>query len=430
MIKPLKDWNKFWFEPQTAHVLGLARIAIGLITIYSYALFAKDVTVFFSDQGVLTSQTLALTMTRDWHSLLYYITSPLGVKLLLALLFIAAFSFTIGFKTRASAIILFVLVASFNERNNLVLNSGDTVLRLMIFFFIFSPAGRAYAVDSLMARLKIPESEAMLPFASPSWAQRMMQIQVAVIYFVTAYAKSRGELWHGGEAIYYVVGLIDFHITGVEQLMNYPLIYSALTFVTLFVELSLPFLLFFRATRPYAVVAGIGLHAWTMVFMLLPVFPILMMSTYIIFFSEDELGGLLQRIRTRLKKRGRVFFDGHCPLCLRSRKIITLMDLFARVDFVDFRPLKSKQLPKGVDLEKLEGEMHLVTPKGKVLKGFEAFRWMSARIAATFWLTPFFFFPGVPYFGKKLYRWVARNRLALVKVKGADKCPLHGCERV
>lgn len=430
MINPLKDWNKFWFEPQTVHVLGLFRIAIGLITIYSYALFAKDVTIFFSDEGVLTSQTLASTMTRDWHSLLYYITSPLGVKLVLALLFIAAFSFTIGFKTRASAIVLFVLVASFNERNNLVLNSGDTVLRIMIFFFIFSPAGRAYAVDSLMARLKIPEPEAMLPFASPPWAQRMMQIQVAVIYFVTAYAKSRGELWHGGEAIYYIVGLIDFHITGVEQLMNYPLIYSSLAFLTLFAEVSLPFLLFFKATRPYAVLMGIGLHAWIMVFMTLPVFPILMMSTYIVFFSEDEVNGLLERIRLQWGKKGRVYFDGNCPLCLRSRKIMKLMDLFARVDFVDFRPLKSKQLPKGVNLENLEGEMHLVTPKGKVLKGFEAFRWMSARLPATFWLTPLFYMPSAAFFGKKIYRWVARNRLVLVKVKGADKCPLHGCERV
>jgi predicted DCC family thiol-disulfide oxidoreductase YuxK len=168
-----------------------------------------------------------------------------------------------------------------------------------------------------------------------------------------------------------------------------------------------------------------------MVFMTLPVFPILMMSTYIPFFSEDELEACLEKIRRRYAgRKGKVFFDGACPLCLRSRKIISLMDLFSRIDFVDFRALNAEALPKGVDLKNLEGEMHLVTPRGRVLKGYDSFRWMAARLPATFWLTLFLHIPGVPYLGRKIYRWVAKNRLELVKIEGSDSCPLHGCGHV
>ena len=191
MIHPWRDWCRFWFRPQSAHVLGLYRIVLGLLTIYSFALFAKDAAAFFSDAGVLTAQTLSSSMDRPTPTLLLWIRSPLGVSLALAALFIAAACFTAGWHTRAASIALFVLVASFHERNNLVLNGGDTVLRTMLFFFMVAPAGAALSVDRILQRLRQPEAA---PAQIVPWAQRMMQVQVAVIYLVTAYAKTRGNL--------------------------------------------------------------------------------------------------------------------------------------------------------------------------------------------------------------------------------------------
>src|SRR6185503_7761645 len=169
---------------------------LGLLTIYSFALFAKDATVFFSDACVLTSQTLSSTMGRPYHTLLQWIRSPLGVSLALAALFFAAACFTVGWHTRAASIALYVLVTSFHERNNLVLNGGDTVLRTMLFFFLFAPAGAALSVDRILQRLRHPGGTVPAPEQIVPWAQRMMQVQVAVIYLTTVYAKSRGSLYH------------------------------------------------------------------------------------------------------------------------------------------------------------------------------------------------------------------------------------------
>jgi hypothetical protein len=99
--------------------------------------------------------------------------------------------------------------------------------------------------------------------------------------------------------MYYVFGIVDFNVRGIENLMNYPVLYSALTFGTLLVEIAIPFLIWFRATRPYVVVLGILLHLWIMVCMILPVFGILMVATYLCFFSEDEVG----QAREWLKRR-------------------------------------------------------------------------------------------------------------------------------
>jgi len=300
MRRFLRDWDRFFFQPQTARVLGLYRIAIGLLTIYSFLLFAKDTTAFFSERGVLRLETVERVNTREWHTLLAYVGSPFGVKCMLALLFAAGACFTLGIHTRISSVALFVLVTSFHERNNLVLNSGDTVLRTMLFLFMFAPAGAALSVDALRRRLRSPGPGAPGPVLVAPWAQRMMQLQVALIYFTTVYAKTRGDLYHNGSAMYYVFGIVDFSVRGIENLMNYPVLYSALTFATLFAEIAISFLIWFRATRPYAVAMGILLHLWIMWCMVLPVFGILMVTTYVCFFTEEEYDGAKEWLRKRL----------------------------------------------------------------------------------------------------------------------------------
>jgi predicted DCC family thiol-disulfide oxidoreductase YuxK len=429
MIRPFDDWNRFWFAPQTGRVLGLYRIAIGLLTVYSFSLWAKDAVVFFSDDGVLTTRTLQGHMGREYHTLLQWIGSPLGVCFALGALFAAALSFTVGLCTRVSSIVLYILVVSFHERNNLVLNGGDSVLRTMLFFFMFAPAGAAFSVDALRRRIRCPDAG---PALVTPWAQRMMQVQVAVIYLVTAYAKSRGALYHEGTAMYYVFGLVDFNIRGVEQLMNYPIVYSSLTYAVLFTELALPFLLWFRVSRPYAVLLGILAHGWIILFMTIPVFGVLMLATYLPFFSEDELSTALERVRRRFeRRRAKVFFDEACATCLKVRTLVSVLDLFGRVEALDARSVAPELLPPGWARRDVLEERVLVTPAGRVRTGFDAYRWLAARLPALAWSTPLWYLPGVAPLGRALYRRVARGRSLPARCPDSADCsveesPLQG----
>jgi hypothetical protein len=263
--------------------------------------FAKDTTTFFSDRGLVTVATLEKVVTRDWHSILAWIRNPLGVKVVLAALFVTGTCFTVGLYTRVSAIVLFILVTSFHERNGLVLNSGDAVLRTMLFFFMFAPSGAAFSVDRL--RNQKWHGDSPLPDVQIlPWAQRMMQIQVALIYLTTAIQKTRGDLYRNGSAMYYVFGLVDFNVHGIEQLTNYPGLYKTLTFGMLGIEFALPCLLWFKASRPYAIAMGVTLHLWIMWCMTMPVFGILMIATYICFLSEAELDGVIAWCRLRQEK--------------------------------------------------------------------------------------------------------------------------------
>jgi len=294
----------------------------------------------------------------------------------------------------------------------------------MLFFFMFAPAGAALSVDRILQRLRQPESppEQIVP-----WAQRMMQVQCAVIYLVTAYAKSRGSTYHDGTAMYYVFGLVDFNLRGVEQLMNYPVLCSFLTFAVLGVELSIPFLLWFRASRPYAVLLGLFAHGWIMLFMNIPVFGVLMLATYLPFFTEREFARVAVRIRRWADaRRAQVYFDGECPMCTRARRLVDALDATGRIASLDAR---TADPPPGVDRRTLLEEMVLRTSRGTVLRGFDAWRWLLARFPATFWFAPLLHLPGVAFVGRRVYRSVARGRTILSRCEAAAVCESTSASR-
>jgi len=112
---------------------------------------------------------------------------------------------------------------------------------------------------------------------------------------------------------------VDSKVHGIENSLSCPVIYSTVTYATLFVEIVLPFLMWFRAARPYAVAMGISLHLWIMIAMTIPVFGILMVTTYIAFYRDEELDEGLDWIRKPIALRpARVYVDGDCGLCMRA----------------------------------------------------------------------------------------------------------------
>ena len=125
------------------------------------------------------------------------------------------------------------------------------------------------------------------------------------------------------------------------------------------------------------------------------------------------------RLADHARGKGVVLYDGMCPLCQRSVRALRRMDWRHRLHFQDCRDtanLPESRVP--LDPAKMLEAMHVVTPdRRRVYAGFAAFRWMAWRIPILMPLTPLMYIPGVPWLGRKLYRWVAKNRYNLVPCK-------------
>jgi predicted DCC family thiol-disulfide oxidoreductase YuxK len=111
-----------------------------------------------------------------------------------------------------------------------------------------------------------------------------------------------------------------------------------------------------------------------------------------------------------------VLYDGNCPLCLKSVAILKRLDWRRRLGYRNARDLAN--LPESavpLNVERLLNEMHLLTPdRRRVFAGFGAFRWMASRLPLFWPVWPLLFLPGVPWLGRRIYRWVAKNRYNLV----------------
>ena len=118
--------------------------------------------------------------------------------------------------------------------------------------------------------------------------------------------------------------------------------------------------------------------------------------------------------------RAVVLFDGGCPLCLRSVRLLKCLDWFHRLAFEDCRdPARLPRTPAPLDPSRLLEAIHLVTPdRRRVFVGFGAVRWMAWRLPAVMLLVGLLYLPGAARVGHWVYMWVARNRYQLVPCAG------------
>jgi predicted DCC family thiol-disulfide oxidoreductase YuxK len=126
-------------------------------------------------------------------------------------------------------------------------------------------------------------------------------------------------------------------------------------------------------------------------------------------------------------RKALVLYDGDCPLCRKSVRLLRGLDWPGALGFVNVRdPEQAPDLPAPVPRQRLLEEMHLLTPDGRhVYHGFEAFRWLAWRLPLLWAAAPFLYLPGMRALGQRLYLWVARNRFRLLPCHGGV-CTLPG----
>ena len=121
--------------------------------------------------------------------------------------------------------------------------------------------------------------------------------------------------------------------------------------------------------------------------------------------------------------RGWVFYyDGDCGLCVRVVRALSWIDLFSLVGWAPYQALERP--PDGLTWDDLVHAAYLKTGRGRLYRGFYAFRALTLRLVPLVPLAPILWFPGASLLGVPIYRWVASNRYRLSRCRvagpGAD----------
>lgn len=292
-------WNGFFFAEQSPLPIALFRIFFGVMVTATLVQLRPDWLNWYGVHSWVTNSTaralepgtrlnLFAILPQDdrWINALFWVA--IGSALLL----------TIGLFTRINSLLVFVCMASIQQRNLYITHGGDTFLRLAGFFLMFAPAGAALSLDHLIRMWRGRESSVIRP-RSP-WAQRMIQIQLSLIYLVTFLVKIRGEPWLHGTALFYIYHLDELQRFPVPAWLLRPTILRFETWLALGLEFCLGVLIWTRRLRYPILGFGVGLHLWLEYSLNIPLFQWDILSAYILFVDPSDITRIWERLSKML----------------------------------------------------------------------------------------------------------------------------------
>lgn len=297
-------WNRFFFEPQSPLPVCVYRIIFALVVLADAVLLRGDWMTWFGPRGLVTLQSMQRAEPGTRINLFaFFPQTEFWTNFIFWALVVSAIALCIGLFTRASSIAVFVLLASVHQRNLFITNGGDTLMRACAFFLMFAPAGAALSVDKwrrMRAGKEGPEVQPRAP-----WAQRMIQIQLALMYFMTFWNKSMGPAWVDGTALYYVYHLDQFRRFPTPGILQDMSVIRLESWGTLLVEFSLGVLVWIKELRYPILVVGLLLHLSLEWSMNVPLFQWIALSAYVTFVDGADMERALAWVRGRATRADR-----------------------------------------------------------------------------------------------------------------------------
>ncbi len=284
----------------------LLRASYGLCILYEYLTNYSDRHYLWGGRG-LNSDDVGTTLT------LYALnSSELYFDLVFHTGILITTIFVLGVGGRLTTFVTYVFTFSLHQRNNFILDGGDNILILVLFYMMFADLSgkriESKGDDSLLVML---HNTAMLAIVT----------QLCMLYFSTGMYKAMGETWQNGTAIYYVLRVHWYTWPGFSEIIyhNGPLVVAG-TYGTMLLEVAFPFLLLRRETRYMALAGGVALHTGIVIFMGLVAFSWAILSIYFVLISDREYAAIARRARAAFApppERATILYDGVCGLCSR-----------------------------------------------------------------------------------------------------------------
>lgn len=292
-------WNRFFFTPQSPLPVCLFRIVFGLLVILNLLLMHSEWLAWYGAHPWTTLATMHQMEPGVRINLFTVIPqTDAAAQALFWIFLLCAVSLTAGFLTRTSTVCVFLCLTSVDQRNLFILHGGDTFVRVAGFFLMFAPAGAALSVDHWLRARKTKDTS-IRPHAP--WAQRMIQIELSLLYFMSFWGKSMGAPWISGAALYYVLHLEEMRRFPVPQWIENPLLLKLGTWFALALEFSLGTLVWFKELRYPLLLLGLIFHLTLEYSLNTPLFQWDVLSGYILFIDPADLERIGSRAAVRLR---------------------------------------------------------------------------------------------------------------------------------
>jgi hypothetical protein len=280
-------WDRFWYEPVSASSICMFRIFFALLSVINALLYLPDFLVWFGDGGAAPLEVVsAYRPTVVRQALLWLHPSDRFYLLLIWLEIAASLLVLLGWRTKASLIVLWLVRLLLFHRNPALWHQVDILLRIYGTVLLFCPAGEMYSVDAVIRRRKDPSA---LPRLYPPWGQRLIQIKLSLIYGEAFLGKIVALFWLNGSAVYFATHFPDGARHPIPAFMDRLWVYQTLTYFTLAVEFSLFILIWVPRLRYPVLLAGTLFHLGIHWFLNLDLLEFGAMIAYLCFVAPRDM---------------------------------------------------------------------------------------------------------------------------------------------
>lgn len=218
--------------------LSLMRIGVSLVALFDLIIRFTDLEAHYTNTGVLPISLLQEQLWNEyWFSFYTIGTSATIVGMLMLVHGASIISLLIGYQTRIFTIVVWLFTLSIQNRNPLLGQGGDDLLRLILFWGIFLPWGSFFSIDA--NRSAVPLSNKFVGLAGFGYLLLGFSM-----YFFSALLKNGKDWVVDHQALYYVLNLDMVALPLGKHLLDYPRLCKVLTMAVYYFELIAPFLLF------------------------------------------------------------------------------------------------------------------------------------------------------------------------------------------
>ncbi len=306
----------FFFLPSAAYALAVIRIATGSMIAYIHIVWMMNLQSFMGPFALInnaTWQTLHRGQVSDtkWTYLAYTESmSIIGCHEVFACL--AGLMLAIGCLTRVTSIFVWFTTLMTVHRMTGMLFGLDQIAVMLAMYLCLGRPGNVWSVDHWL-HSKFPDafsnsawlrgitgmpanagSQAIPECWSNTFATRLVQLHLCVIYLFGGLGKLRGEMWWDGSALWYSIASYEYQSMDMTWTGHFPILSSMATHLTLFWEVSYCALVWPRWTRTWTLLLALMVHGGIALFLGMVTFGLMMIVANVAFVSPVRVRRLME----------------------------------------------------------------------------------------------------------------------------------------
>jgi predicted DCC family thiol-disulfide oxidoreductase YuxK len=412
-------WDTVWFQNQSTTPLEIIRIGLGGLMLVTYGLIGlEDLVILYSDAGFFTKEVLLDYGGRPYYaSVFYYLSTTWQLYFWHAVFVLSFAAFTLGWHTALAKWIVLIGHLSYMNGNPMATYGVDSILAANLFILCLAPVGKGFSMDRVRLQRRIKRAgplEAGAATVRSPWGfacTRLIQIQMATLFFYSGLSKLEGSMWHEGSALWFAMLNNEIASFPPDFFARHFWVVQALTYATVVFELVYVITIWPKLTRGISLLGAIALHVGIVVFMGMPYFGLAMIVGHLSFLHHDWLHAFGQYWKRKAGSM-QMLYDGKCGFCVRSMATFLAYDGLQQITAHDYRRTSLQD----VTLAEASAAIYLIDESGRKYSGFDAYRHAVVRIPGLWWLVPLFYIPWLSAaVGRPLYRWIAANRQTVSK---------------